>query len=232
MSLLQCSSSGVVADALRAEIHIPKRGAWWANVSLDTRTVPTLKSTATITAVNGLSLTGTIAKSGTFLDTTYVHVVGGAGGVGALVGPFAFQNCLLGDPLNAVLSAARETPSATMSQTLTRMNLGTWTCTQKHTARLLDELCYVAQQQLGGEVNWRTLADGTLWMGQETWPSASLPSGADVILQHPVNPWFEIACETPALLPGVNLSDIGNLNVAAVDHWIDASSVRTWAWTS
>jgi len=232
VSLLQCTAAGELADALHGEIHVPKRGAWWANLALDTRTVPALKSSATVAAVNGLSLTGTIAKAGIFNDTTFVHVVGGAGGVGLPVGPFAFQNCLFSDPLGAILSAARETQSTSIATSLLRMNLGTWTVTQNQAGMLLDELCYVAQLQLGGEVNWRTLGDGTVWVGQETWSSASLPPGADVILQHPVNPWFEIACETPALLPGVNLTDIGNLNVAAVDHWVEDRSVRTWAWTS
>lgn len=227
MALVQCAG----ADVLSGEIHIPLRGAWWANLRLDTPTAPARKSSATIAATNGLSLTGVVSRAGSFNDVAYVHVVGGAGGTGALVGPFAYQSCVLGDPLGSILSAAGESLSSTVSTSITRLSLGTWTATQKHAARLLDELCWAAAHQLGGLVNWRTAGDGRLWLGVESWPSQSLAPGADVIWQHPVNPWFEIACDTPSLLPGVNLVDIGKLNISGVDHWIEAASVRTWAWT-
>lgn len=228
MSLVSCLG----ADVLRAEIHLPLRGAWWANLRIDSTMVPALKASATIAASNGISLAGTVIKAGTFLSTVYLHVVGGAAGLGVNTGPFAYQNAVLGDPLGAILSAARETLSFTVSTAITRMQLGTWTTTQRHAARQLDELCWVASQSLGQVVNWRTLSDGTTWIGAETWPSQSLPQGGDVVMQHPVNPWFEIACDTPSLMPGVNLTDIGGLNVSGVDHWVQANEIRTWAWTS
>jgi hypothetical protein len=228
MALVTCLG----ADVLRGEVHIPLRGVWWANLQLDSKTAPALKTVATLAAANGASLTGVVAKAGVFQDTLYTHVVGGAGGAGLVVGPFAYQSAIMGDPLNAILSAARETLSSSVSTAITRLQLGTWTCTQKHAARLLDELCWAASQTLGAVVNWRTLADGTTWMGVETWPTQSLPAGADVTWQHPVNPWFEVSCETPTLLPGVNLTDIGGLNVSGVDYWIEPAKVRQWVWTT
>jgi hypothetical protein len=230
VSLVQCLG----ADVLSAEIHLPGRGVWWANLRLDTTALPALKSAATITALNGLSLTGSVAKAGvdTNLLALHLHVVGGGASTGLVVGPWAYQSAVVGDVLASIQSATRENLSSTIPQSVSRLQLGTWTVTQRHAARQLDELCYFVQQSLGGIVNWRMLSDATIWLGPETWPSVSLPKGADVVTQHPVNPWFEIACETPTLLPGVNLSDIGGINVSGVDHWIEHNRIRTWAWTA
>jgi hypothetical protein len=228
MALIQCAG----ADVLKAEIHMPLRGAWWANLRIDAKLSIALKTQVTIAASGGITLTGAVLKIGTFLDATHMHVVGGAGGIGVAVGPFAYQQAVLGDPLNAIVGAARETLSSTVNTAMTRLQIGTWTSTQRHAARLLDELCWVASQSLGGIVNWRTLGDGSIWIGQETWPSQSLSSRSDIIMQHPVSPWFEVACDTPSLIPGINLTDIGGLNVAGIDHWVEHDSVRSWVWTA
>jgi len=220
------------ADVLHGEVHIPIRGAWWANLKLDQATAPSVGSSGALAGDGGLSLSGTVVKSGAFLDASFVRVAGGAGGMGVSVPPKAFQTALVRDVLSAILNAAGENASSTISPSLTNLSLQTWTLTSKHAARLLDELCWAVGQATGQQpINWRPLGDGTIWIGAESWPSQSLPAGADVLWQHPVGPWFEIGCETPALLPGVNLSDIGGLNVVGVDHWIEPHSIRTWAWT-
>jgi hypothetical protein len=77
-------------------------------------------------------------------------------------------------------------------------------------------------------VLWRVLSDGSVWMGTESWPSAKLPDGADVLERFPSELRVELGVQTPTLMPGVNLDGVGK--VAAVDHWVEHDQVRTDAW--
>jgi hypothetical protein len=96
-------------------------------------------------------------------------------------------------------------------------------------AAALDVLADAAAQQLGAEVTWRILGDGSIWLGPETWPAATLPASAEVIDPSPLVPFTVIACEVPALLPGVDLAGVGRVVLA--EHWVRPNSVRSWAWT-
>lgn len=224
MATVQCGG----VDVLHGEIHLPLKGSWWADLKLDTATPPTAGSSTTIAAINGINITGTIGKAGVFIGTSVVRVYGGAGGLGNTVPAAAYQNALLRDPLGYVLKSCGETASNTIAPSVSNLLLTTWTITAKKGARCLDELCWA----VGQGVNWRNLADGTVWLGTETWPSQSLPTDSEVVWQYAVGPRYEIACGTPFLMPGVSLPDIGGLNVGGVSHWIDDSIIRTWAYAS
>lgn len=211
-------------DVLEARVHMPQRGWWWARAKVDAQTA--LTGQVTLAASGGLSLVGTVvpALSGVFLDSAWVQLVGGAGGLGKSISPAAFQNALVRDVLSSVLGGVGETASPSIAPTLTAMLLQSWTLIMQPAARAMDQLANAA-----GADTWRVMSDGTVWMGSETWPAQSLPSTSDVLFQFPSEGRFEIGCETPALLPGVMLSDVG-ANIGAVDHFINHSSIRTWAW--
>lgn len=215
MALVTCAGS-----VLRARIHLPLHGAWLADLVLDTATMPTGQQT--IAADGGLSLVGTVVDGGVFLDAAHVRMVGGAGGLAKIVPAAAYRSAQLRDPLGAITQASGESLSSTVSQSVLSTSLAVWTLTSQRAARCLDELAQAAG------VGWRILSDGTLWLGAESWSSASLPDGAAILEQHPTERRFAIGTTTPALLPGVNLDGVGN--VVAVDHWIEPAKVRTWAW--
>ena len=221
MSLVTCFG----ADVLRGEIHMAIRGAWWAELVLDLTTTPTT-STAEIVATGGLSITGAIAKFGTFLDQAHVRVVGGAGGLDTQV-LGAFRNARLGDPLGAILRGAGERLSSATDSELLVVDLPYWTVSGI-ARNALDELAIAAAAALGEDVNWRVLGDGFVWMGREDWLEQALPDGADIVDRFPAEGRIVIGVETPALFPGVNLTDVGR--VIAVDHYIGSDSVRTHAW--
>lgn len=195
---------------------------------LDSKTAPTGQQT--IAAFGGLSLSGTIVATGIFLDSAYIRIVGGSSGASNKVSPSSYQNAILRDPLSAITSATGDTLSTTISESLLTTILPYWTISDSHASSALDELCFAASGAVGQTIDWRYLGDGTLWIGVETWPSVSLPMGSDVIEQSPSGRRYIIGVETPTLIPGVNVSDLG-ANVVGVDHWIEPNMIRTWAWT-
>jgi len=224
MALVTCAG----ADVLRMRVHMPQRRSWWGWLDLDTATAPTGK--VTIAAAGGLSLVGTILQpSGVFLDSARVRVVGGAGGLEQVISPGAYENAQLRDPLNAILSAVGESLSSTVSASILSVLLSHWTLSAIPAAQAIDELSWAAADALGQSIIWRVLSDGTVWLGAETWPSQTMPAGADVLEQAPAEGRFVIGATTPFIVPGVNLQDVGN--VIAVDHWVRHDRVRADVWT-
>jgi hypothetical protein len=67
------------------------------------------------------------------------------------------------------------------------------------------------------------LGDGSLWIGTETWPSSS--PQYELMDRNPTDGIFVLGVDTPTILPGVSIQDIGN--VARVQHEIDAQGIRT-----
>jgi len=200
-------------------------------MELDTATPPTGK--VSLVAAGGFTLKGSVqpGRSGVdMMGRAHVCLVGGAGGLGTLVNPAAYENAQLGDPLRAVIAAAGETLSSTVSSSITSLILPKWTIVRQRAADLLDLLAQVASQRLGQLVTWRVLSDGTVWLGVETWPATAMPAGSDIINQYPAQSRFEIGAATPSILPGINLAGVGH--VAAVDHWIRPDQVRSdvWIW--
>lgn len=213
-------------DVLSMEIHMPARAWWWARGKLDGKL--SSSGQVTISAAGGLSLTGTVLSplSGVFLGSALVQIVGGAGGLSKIVQPRAFQNAIVRDALSAILRDAGESISSSIAQQLLSLQLAQWSISAQPAAKAIDLLAAFA-----GAETWRVLSDGTVWMGAESWPQQSLPPTADILTRFPDEGRFEIGCETPALLPGVFLSDASS-NIGAVDHFIEFDQVRTWAWAA
>lgn len=222
MALLTCAG----ADVIDGAVHMPSRGPWWAKLRLDAATAPTGK--VAISASGGLSLSGFVSIGGVAYDVAHVQVVGGAGGLGTIVAPAAYQNAQLRDPLSAIMSGSGESQSATIDDSILAVQLPYWTIVASTAARALDELCGAAAAALGKAITWRILGDGSVWVGSESWPSQSIPVGSDVIDAFPADARYVIGADTPWLLPGIALGGVGN--VVAVDHWINAYEVRSWAW--
>jgi hypothetical protein len=223
MALVTCAG----ADALRWRLHIPGRRAWWAWLELDTDTAPS--GQVTIAAAGGLSLVGTVQQpTGVFLDAAHVRIVGGAGGLSKTISPAAYENALLGDPLRSILNAVGERLAASSSSAALSVLLRKWTLTATTASRAIDELCFAASSATGQQIGWRVLADGTVWIGSESWPAQDLADDDDVLEQYPSEGRYVIGGTTPSLLPGVDLAGVGK--VIAVDHWGTHDRVRADAW--
>lgn len=222
MALVRCGE----ADVIHAELHLSTRGAWSGEVVLDAGAAPT--GSVSLRAEGGLELQGTVVGGGVFLDVAAVRIVGGAGGLATEV-EGAYQLASLRDPLDTIMSTSGERLSGTIAPSILAVPLERWTLGRSSAAKAIDDLVAAASAILEQALTWRVIEDGSIWIGAEAWPSASLPDTADVLVRAPVARLIEIGVETPALLPGVNLEGVGR--VVAVDHWITPHEVRTWAWT-
>lgn len=220
MALITCGG----LDVLDGRISLPLHGAWFAHLRLDGSAAPAGR--VTIQAAGGLSIVGHVATAGVFCDVASVQVVGGAGGLGKTLAPSAYQNAQLRDPLGAILNQAGESLSATVGSSVLGVELTSWTVVASTVGRALDELCGA----VGAGTTWRVLADGSIWLGADTWPGASIPKGSDLLDASPEDGRYILGVDTPWLLPGVALETVGN--VLAVDHYITPSEVRTWAWAT
>lgn len=215
-------------DVLAGRLHMPLRGVWWCELKLDTVNPPTGQNQ--LTSAGGMTLTGTVIKSGVFLGQSRVRVVGGAGGMTKTLAPTAYQNALVRDPLNAILGAGGEVASSAIVQSMLSLPLSYWTITSESAAHALDNLVGAVGRQLNQSLNWRVNADGSIWLGAETWPQQSLPADADVLFVYPLGPRFEIGAAYPNLIPGVFLTDV-SANLSGVSIWIRHDHIREWAWT-
>lgn len=209
-------------DVIDGSIRMPSLGAWFAPLRLDTATAPS--GSVKIVADGGFTLTGFVAVAGIHHDIAYVNIVGGAGGLGKIMTPRAYQNAQLRDPLQAIMSMSGESLSSTVASSVLAVQLPAWTIVAETAAHALDALCGAA----GTGTTWRVLEDGTIWMGVDTYPSKDLPAGSDLLDAFPNEGRYTIGCDAPWLLPGVTIAEVGK--VAAVDHWIAAHELRTWAW--
>lgn len=221
-ALVTCGDSDVVSG----RIHMPLRGAWWADLKLDAQTPPSGK--VTIAAQGGLSIAGTIVRSGAYLNSVHVRVYAGSGGAATLVSPASFQSAKASDALNQILAATGDTASSTIASSVLSAQFNFWSIAAETFGRAIDNLCGGIGRALNQTINWRVLSDGTVWIGRENWPQQSLPTTTDVLWVSPVGPRYELGALTPLLTPGVNVPELGNLS--GVDHWIEDDRIRTWAW--
>ena len=210
-------------ELLEAQIVLPINGRWWAKLISNTPTVPLDGAQATIAAEGGLSLTGTVQHAGVRLEAIHAHVVGGAGGLDKpVVG--AWRSATARDPLQALASATGEKLSSTIAAAILSTPIAYLTLAGTGGVGL-DAIC----RAIGPECHWRFLGDGTMWVGNETWPAARLDDDSPIVDTAPAEHRFIIAPATPSLLPGYALGGVGN--IVEVIHWVEPNQVRTWVTT-
>ena len=78
-------------------------------------------------------------------------------------------------------------------------------------------------------LNWRTLPNGTVWIGKETWPTLDVKSLTNYVLmdEDSSNLNREYAIDDPVIIPG---NKVDNLNVMSVIYDIDDDKLRCTTW--
>ncbi len=225
MSLVTINDVNVLAGTIEA----PLRGVWTADLVIDQADLSGFDAgtSVTIKAEDGYELKGTVApdRAGDFLETVHVRVLGGKAGMGKNVTAKAYNQpgAFVRDVLNGIAQDAGETLSTDIAQSLMTTDLAAWSTVAVPANRMLVALLDI----VAPNADWRILADGTLWCGDETWPSSS-PT-YDLLNHNPAQATYEVGVVSPSIMPGVTIDDIGK--VARVEHTIDADHVRTRIWT-
>jgi hypothetical protein len=201
---------------LVCRISMPLTGAWVADLELDAETAPT----GALTIEQGaLRFVGTVIRSGVIGGRAHVRMVGGAGGLRKTVPAQSYQKVPLRIPLRSALADVGETLSLSVSSGLLDKQLDHWTRAEgpagTAVARILDEV----------GASWRVLADGTVWAGEETWPTQRV--AAEPLDPDPVLGTFTIAPDVFDLRPGVTF--LGR-KVSRVEHSAENGKLRTVYW--
>jgi hypothetical protein len=177
---------------LSATVTMPLVGAWHAEIEVDgTRA---LEGPVKL-VVNGQEFLGATVRSAPFAGRVRARVVGGGGGLSRDLEP---RNYTAGPTVRAILEdilgdsdrlSPQSDPGA-LATTLPRWHRLAGVASHAIVA-LLEEV----------NATWRVLADGTVWVGQETWPEISPQH--DLIDEDWHAGIITIAPRAPSLRPGV-----------------------------
>jgi hypothetical protein len=225
MPLLTANGSTV----LRAVVTIPRLGAWVADVEVETDTP--LTGAVTLAVDSGPTWHGTVVGTAAVVQNTWRgRIVAGAGGLAKVLDPLAYQTAALADVVGDALRTAGEVLSGTASDLSAQ--IGHWQRQQQPCSST------VADVALAAGYAWRVLADGTVWLGAESWDTAAGdPTQMDVIARDARCLIWTLAGDTLALTPGtivtLPVDDAGDLQGMAIDtvrHSFDGAEVSTMVW--
>lgn len=221
MALLTAQGLAVI----EATLCLYRIGVWTADLVVDAPSPgeQALLSGAITLAVNdgALEFKGTAVpgRSGEFLDAGHLLVVGGGGGLQRLTTAKHYQQATVRIVLGDLLRAAGETLAAATDAAVLATQLDRWTTLGRRTiGAALSSLVGTA----AAGTAWRVLPDGTVWLGQETWPDAGIDY--DILNRSPREALLEIGVEAPLLVPGTTLD---GKRVSYVEHRVAGGHVRT-----
>jgi hypothetical protein len=174
----------------------------------------------------GLTLSGTAERAGDWLDSGYVRLAPGANGLKKRSRPKHYVNGSIGLVAKDLLATAGEVLAPTSTARLLSTQLTSYAQAADAVGRCLTAL--LQDRRLVAPA-WRALADGTIWLGYETWPDSGLiaPEGYQDMDELPHEGRAELGFDAWQLLPGTTLE---GRRVSAVEHNVDGATVRTAVW--
>lgn len=207
-------------------ITFPLAGAWTADVDVDTD--EDITGRASIVCDGGPTWAGAVVSGGVTHGLWRGRLVGGAGGLRSTLDPLAYRSATLADVLRDALSEGGETLSTASGSLASSAAL--W-----HRARGTAAATVAAVAGAAG-YGWRVLADGSVWLGTETWPDAA---DLDVTLldRDPRGGIYTLSGDTLTITPGTLLQvrdETGAVfvRVGDVRHVVEPERITTTVWTS
>jgi hypothetical protein len=197
-------------DVVGGEVLLPRTGIWLATLRMNL--IEELPDRVTLDLA-GTPMPAAVVKAQLIGGVTEARIVGGAGGLGDTARPKHYHAPLVRHVLADLLRDSSEQLSATSGQTALTTNLEAWTTLALPVGAMLAAICEV----IGGDTNWRVLADGTVWIGTETWPDAGVDARA--IESDGANGADLVGTDIPKIWPGTLL---GGRRVDYVRHNLDA----------
>jgi hypothetical protein len=178
-------------------IHLPRVGAWTADLRVSSDTPLTGKVEVRIG--DSLTLAGSVSRGAVHEGFLHAAIVGGAAGLRSSVKPKHYTSPTLRIVLQDVLGDVGEALAASADAGILGTQFEHWTSLAMPAGQAVRLL--LEHSAAGGEVAWRHLPDGTLWVGRESWPTSNV---ADVtpVAADPVNDTIEVSMVSPEVLPG------------------------------
>lgn len=221
---------------IKGEIRLPRVGVWSADLKIDTLSTVGVGGAVTIASTDGkFSYAGVAYREGIYTNTLTMRVIGGAGGlspapggIGSVLPAKFYQGTSIGTVLSDILTACGETLAPSSDQTVLGTGLTKWTRIQGSGKRAIQHLFDNVA------TSWRTLPDGTFWVGTDTYPPApSTPF--DLLDRHFGEGRVIVGSQQPFVSPGTLLTMIvdgtaATENVSNVTHMIEGDRLRSEVW--
>lgn len=165
---------------------------------------------------------GHVVRSSERAGSVRVDIAGGSGGLSLTLPPAHARVAPLRTPLATILGSASEVLDTSSTKSVLDAQLPFWSSTLSSGAVQLESL--VASQV---NANWRCLANGKVWVGEETWPEVE-DFEAQELDEDGAAGWVLFAPEDPRLVPGVTWRD---RQIRRVEHSFTRSDpLRTTVW--
>jgi len=200
---------------LSADVVMPLIGAWHARASVGHNEVI---SGAVEFDLERQALSGTVTRSGLNSGRLELAIVGGAGGLSTEVKAKHYNAPTAGQVLADLMRLSGETLATSVAAGLLGTDLPSW----HRPAAPVSHCLTLLTDELG--VNWRVLGDGTIWIGEETWPEES--AAHTLIDESWTDGVLTVAMAPPVLRPGVTFR---GQRIEQVTHWLASGELRTEA---
>jgi hypothetical protein len=208
-------------DVISATLTVPRSGAWRLDALVDAESSAGLTGAVTLSFAGGTSIwKGWVFRGGESFGRVELQVVGGAGGLARQLPGKSYRNTTARVVATDILSAAGETLSLAISPALLALPLAAWTRTKGSASTQLLALLGA----FGDGVTWRVLADGSVWLGAESWVPAPALEHDLLEKDERAGRWALAALEGHRLLPGQTFE---GRHISAVEHTLSAEAIRT-----
>lgn len=222
MAVSLVTADGLRLGVSRGAVALPRVGVWYADLQLVA--VEAVTGRVTIELSSSQKLVGTITRSRlTSGGTVRARVVAGGAGLQTLAKAKHYRRATIKVPLTDLARDAGETVSPTIDAAILAIPLSWWTVINVTTGVMVRAL---AERAPAGTA-WRTVADGGIWLGQETWPASDVRY--QEVEDDPENEVRVYGLNEPTLLPGTT---IGGVKVDRVEHIIGPGEVRAKVWAA
>ena len=215
MAILNVNGLPVISG----QLSMPRVGAWTSTLFVDA-SAP-IDGPVVLEAPGGMTWRGWAHRAGVFAERMTLKIVGGAGGLGKELVPRSYVGIQLQTVLTDLLGEAGEVLSPTSSPSATSRLLPAWA---RHAGISADALKVLTDAH---GLIWRVLADGTVWVGVETWHPGTLQD-YEVLDDQPHSGRVELGVEVPSLVPGETFLD---RHVSRVEWELEPNRFRLIAWS-
>jgi len=221
MSALVSIGSAAVIDA---RLTMPRVGVWVLEASLqqDDGERPPSGQVLVHFGEEGkqLELTGTVSVASSAYGATVARVKAGAGGMGTPCTAKHWRSTTVGTVLKDLLDQAGERLSTSCTPEVMQSFLAVWTITRQPVGQAITSMLEYFEG-----VTWRTLPDGTVFVGRESWPKVA--PDHELLQEDPLNDKVELASLDRLVLPGDSFM---GRHVSNVEHSLLDERFRTQVW--
>jgi hypothetical protein len=216
MSLVTCAGLPVE----RGRLTLPRIGIGHGDFVVGASTGIAVGDSVEVAVSGSVMLTGKAMRAGADAGALRVRVVAGAAGMNETAGAKFYKGAAVSLVLADLLDAAGESLSTDTDAAFLAGLLPAWSVLARP---VLSEL-WALVSAVAPALAWRLLPDGTLWIGEESWPETTF--AGELAEPQSERARLVYTSEAPTLLPGTTLD---GSHIGDVEHSIAADRVVTSA---